>query len=55
MLLSFPAIVSLVDATGDRSHGWLQARRYLQNLAVLALGTKVDGGLARSRFALAFK
>jgi hypothetical protein len=55
MLFSFPAIVSLVDATGDHSPGWSQARHYLQNLAVVALGTKVDGDIARSRFALAFK
>ena len=55
MLFSFPPIVSLVDASGDTSRGWSQARQYLQNLAVLALGTKVDGDTARSRFALAFR
>ena len=55
MLFSFPAIVSLVDATSDHSPGWSQARHYLQNLAVVALGTKADGDIARSRFALAFK
>lgn len=49
LLVSLPAVLGLVDATGRPDPGYAEAKPYLDALGVLAAGTHADGGRIRSR------
>jgi hypothetical protein len=51
LLVSMPAIVSLVDATGSADAEFEQARPYLEAFTMIAVGGKLDGNHAFGRIA----
>jgi Protein of unknown function (DUF3352) len=55
LLLSMPAIVTLVDAIGEADADWDKAKPYLESLNAIASGGKVDGDKAKSRFVVTLK
>ncbi len=55
LLVSMPAIVSLVDSSGSADASWQKAKLYLDALGMIATGTKKEGDKLRSRFVVGFK
>ena len=55
MVLSVPAVLTLVEAMGDTDADYRRARPYFQTLGVIAAGGKVDGDRVQSRVAVGFK
>jgi hypothetical protein len=55
LLLSMPALISLVDSTGEADADWDQAKPYLQAYDVIALGAKAGSGRAQVRVAAGLK
>jgi len=54
-LLSMPAVLDLVQATGSADAHFEKAKPYLEAFGVLAGGSSRDGDTARSRFAAELK
>lgn len=55
LLISMPAIVSLVGSPGSADAGWRKAKPYLDTLGMIATGTKKEGDKLRSRFVVGFR
>jgi hypothetical protein len=55
LLLSMPAVITLVDAIGEADADWDEAKPYLETLGAIASGGSVDGDKAKSRFAVTLK
>jgi Protein of unknown function (DUF3352) len=55
LLLSMPAIITLVDAIGETDADWDEAKPYLETLNAIATGGEVDGDKAKSRFVVTLK
>jgi uncharacterized protein DUF3352 len=55
LLVSMPAIVKLVDASGSADPSWDQARPYLDAYNVIAYGVETKDDAARIRFAAGLK
>jgi uncharacterized protein DUF3352 len=55
LLLSMPAIVTLVDAMGEADPDWDKAKPYLESLNAITSGGSVDGDTAKSRLAVTLK
>jgi Protein of unknown function (DUF3352) len=55
LLLSMPAIVALVDATGEADPDWDRAKPYLESLNAIVSGGSVDGDKVKSRLAVTLK
>jgi hypothetical protein len=49
LLVSMPAIVSLVEASGNSDPGFARAKPYLDAFGVIASGSRRDGDKLRSR------
>ena len=54
-LLSMPAIIKLVDATGQTDAEFEQARPYLEAFGAITAGGKADGDRVESRIAVTLK
>ena len=55
LLLSMPAVITLVDAIGEADADWDKAKPYLETLGAITSGGSVDGDKATSRFAVTLK
>jgi hypothetical protein len=55
MLLSLPAVLSRVDATGDADPDFERVRPFLEAYTVFAMGGSVDGSTARYRIGAGLK
>ena len=54
-LLSMPAVLELVEATGEADEDFAKAKPYLEAFGVIAGGLSRDGDTARSRTAAQLK
>lgn len=55
LLMSMPALIALVDSTGEADTSWDQAKPYLEAYDVIALGAKAGSGRAKVRVAAGLK
>jgi Protein of unknown function (DUF3352) len=55
LVLSMPAVITLVDAIGEADADWDAAKPYLETLGAIASGGSVDGDKAKSRVAVTLK
>jgi hypothetical protein len=55
MLVSMPAVLSLVRSIGDTDASWEEAKPYLEAYDVIALGAGASGGRAKVRIAAGLK
>ena len=55
LLLSMPAIISLVDSSGEADPDWDEAKPYLESLNAIVSGGSVDGDKVKSRLAVTLK
>lgn len=55
LLLSMPAVITLVDAIGDTDADWDAAKPYLETLGAITSGGSVDDDKAKTRFAVTLK
>ena len=55
LLLSMPAVITLVDAIGEADADWDKAKPYLETFGAITSGGTVDGDKAKSRFAVTLK
>ena len=55
MLLSMPAVITLVDAIGETDADWAEAKPYLEALGAITSGGSADGDKVKSRVAVTLK
>jgi Protein of unknown function (DUF3352) len=55
MVLSMPAVITLVDAIGETDADWAEAKPYLEALGAITSGGSADGDKVTSRVAVTLK